>query len=145
MCRMSWNLGASTSWNLQGLPRPVVGLLYLYLICICMCVCVCVKCIVYVHVVGQGNSGLEHSQAQEEPALHINCNRRLYVRMCYVSLQADLLWSVIHCCSVFASNITIFLTEALSAYVMYGLKRITQRGLRKSSFSRSGLIWQRKG
>jgi len=32
MCRLSWNLGASTSWNTQGLPRPVKGLLYLYLI-----------------------------------------------------------------------------------------------------------------
>ena len=30
MCRSSWNLGASTSWNPQGLPRPVMGLLYLY-------------------------------------------------------------------------------------------------------------------
>jgi len=28
MCRLSWNLGASTSWNPQGLPRPVMGLLY---------------------------------------------------------------------------------------------------------------------
>jgi len=24
-CRLSWNLGASTSWNPQGLSRPVVG------------------------------------------------------------------------------------------------------------------------
>ena len=31
MCRLSWNLGASTSWNPQGLFRPVMGLLYLYL------------------------------------------------------------------------------------------------------------------
>jgi len=30
MCRLSWNLGASTSWNHQGLSRPVMGLLYLY-------------------------------------------------------------------------------------------------------------------
>ena len=30
MCRLSWNLGASTSWNPQGLSRPVMGLLYLY-------------------------------------------------------------------------------------------------------------------
>jgi len=30
MCRLSWNLGASTSWNSQGLSRPVIGLLYLY-------------------------------------------------------------------------------------------------------------------
>ena len=29
MCRLSWNLGASTSWNPQGLFRPVMGLLYL--------------------------------------------------------------------------------------------------------------------
>ena len=27
--RLSWNLGASTSWNPQGLSRPVMGLLYL--------------------------------------------------------------------------------------------------------------------
>jgi hypothetical protein len=32
MCRLSSNLGASTSWNPQGLPRPVMGLLYLYLV-----------------------------------------------------------------------------------------------------------------
>jgi hypothetical protein len=31
MCRLSWNRGASTSWNPQGLSRPVMGLLYLYL------------------------------------------------------------------------------------------------------------------
>ena len=31
MCRLSWNLGASTSWNPQGLSRPVMGLLYLYM------------------------------------------------------------------------------------------------------------------
>ena len=30
MCRLSWNLGASTSWNPQGLSRPVIQLLYLY-------------------------------------------------------------------------------------------------------------------
>jgi hypothetical protein len=30
MCRLSWNLGASTSWNPLGLSRPVMGLLYLY-------------------------------------------------------------------------------------------------------------------
>jgi hypothetical protein len=28
MCRLSWNLGASTSWNLMGLSRPVMGSLY---------------------------------------------------------------------------------------------------------------------
>jgi hypothetical protein len=27
---LSWNLGASTSWNPQGLSRPIMGLLYLY-------------------------------------------------------------------------------------------------------------------
>ena len=26
MCRLCWNLGASTSWNPQGLSRPVMGL-----------------------------------------------------------------------------------------------------------------------
>ena len=30
MCQLSWNLGASTSWNLQGLSRPVMGLLCLF-------------------------------------------------------------------------------------------------------------------
>ena len=30
MCRLSWNLGASTSWNPQGLSRPVMGLFYLF-------------------------------------------------------------------------------------------------------------------
>jgi len=29
MCQLSWNLGASTSWNPQGLSRPVIVLLYL--------------------------------------------------------------------------------------------------------------------
>ena len=29
MCWLSWNLGASVSWNPQGLYRPVQGLLYL--------------------------------------------------------------------------------------------------------------------
>jgi len=32
MCRLSWNLGTSTSWNPQGLSRPVMGLLYFYLL-----------------------------------------------------------------------------------------------------------------
>jgi hypothetical protein len=31
ICRLSRNLGALTSWNPQGLSRPVMGLLYLYL------------------------------------------------------------------------------------------------------------------
>jgi hypothetical protein len=31
MCRLSWNLAASTFWNPQGLSRPVMGLLYLHL------------------------------------------------------------------------------------------------------------------
>jgi len=30
MCRLSWNLGASTSWNPQGLSKPVMGLLCLF-------------------------------------------------------------------------------------------------------------------
>jgi hypothetical protein len=30
ICRLSWNLGASTSWNSQGLSKPVMGLLYFY-------------------------------------------------------------------------------------------------------------------
>jgi hypothetical protein len=30
VCQMSWNLAASISWNPQGLPRLVQGLLYLY-------------------------------------------------------------------------------------------------------------------
>ena len=30
MCWVSWNLGASTSWNHHGLSRPVMGLLYLF-------------------------------------------------------------------------------------------------------------------
>jgi len=29
-CWLSWNLGASTSWNPMGLSRPVMGLLYLF-------------------------------------------------------------------------------------------------------------------
>jgi len=29
MCRLSWNLGAPTYWNPQGLSTPVMGLLYL--------------------------------------------------------------------------------------------------------------------
>jgi hypothetical protein len=29
-CADSWNLGASTCWNPQGLSRPVMGLLYLF-------------------------------------------------------------------------------------------------------------------
>jgi len=32
MCRLSWNLEASNSWNPHGLSRPVMGLLYLYLL-----------------------------------------------------------------------------------------------------------------
>ena len=31
MCRLSWNLAATTSWNPLGLSRPVMGLLDLYL------------------------------------------------------------------------------------------------------------------
>jgi hypothetical protein len=30
MCRLSKNLGASTSWSPKGLSRPVMGLLYLF-------------------------------------------------------------------------------------------------------------------
>jgi hypothetical protein len=31
MCRMSWNLGSSTSWDPQGLSTPATELLYLFL------------------------------------------------------------------------------------------------------------------
>jgi hypothetical protein len=31
MCWLSWNLGAATFWNPQGLSRPVIGFLYLHL------------------------------------------------------------------------------------------------------------------
>jgi hypothetical protein len=31
MFRLSRNLGASTSWNPEGLSRPVMGLLYLFI------------------------------------------------------------------------------------------------------------------
>jgi hypothetical protein len=31
MCWLPWNLGASNSWNPQGLSRHVIGLFYLYL------------------------------------------------------------------------------------------------------------------
>jgi hypothetical protein len=31
MCRLSWNVGASTSWNSQGMSRPVMGLSFLLL------------------------------------------------------------------------------------------------------------------
>jgi hypothetical protein len=41
MCRLSWNLGASTCWNPQGLSRPVMGLLYLIPKIVLHCVCVC--------------------------------------------------------------------------------------------------------
>ena len=42
MCQLSSNLGASTSYNPQGLSRLVHGLLYLYLYHVCVCVFVCV-------------------------------------------------------------------------------------------------------
>jgi hypothetical protein len=32
MCRLSWNLGASTSWKLQGLSSPIMGMLYLLIL-----------------------------------------------------------------------------------------------------------------
>jgi hypothetical protein len=36
MCRLSRNVGASTSWNSQGLSRPVMGLLYLLPSVVCV-------------------------------------------------------------------------------------------------------------
>jgi len=42
MCRLSWNLGASTSWNPLSLSRPVMGLLYLIfftLSSVSFCIC----------------------------------------------------------------------------------------------------------
>ena len=53
ICRLSWNLGASTSWNPQGLFRPVMGLLYLFLLDSCYehgarnC-CQCEMCFTYI-------------------------------------------------------------------------------------------------
>ena len=37
MCQVSWNLGTSTSWNPQGLFRPVIQLLYLIVVISCRC------------------------------------------------------------------------------------------------------------
>jgi len=36
MWRLSWNLGASSSWNPLGLSRPVMGLLYLFTLLYCI-------------------------------------------------------------------------------------------------------------
>jgi hypothetical protein len=36
-CRLSRNLGASTSWNAKGLSRSVMGLFYLYLYTVLSC------------------------------------------------------------------------------------------------------------
>jgi len=32
ICRLSWNMGASTSWNPLGLSRPLMGLLYFFIL-----------------------------------------------------------------------------------------------------------------
>ena len=38
MCRFSWNLGVSVSWNPMALSRHLMGLLYLYIVrCRCNC------------------------------------------------------------------------------------------------------------
>jgi len=37
MCRLSWNLGVSTSWNPQTLSRPVQVLLYVFILSCLMC------------------------------------------------------------------------------------------------------------
>jgi hypothetical protein len=47
MCRLSWNLGASTSWNPQGLSRPVVGLLCFTVLTIVQIYLDLNKCLVY--------------------------------------------------------------------------------------------------
>ena len=41
MCRLSWNMGASTSWKPLDLSRSVKGLLYLYLLLYCKSQFVC--------------------------------------------------------------------------------------------------------
>ena len=40
MCRLSWNLGSSTSWNPQGLSRAAIGLIYLYLLGLLWIACI---------------------------------------------------------------------------------------------------------
>jgi len=42
MCRLSWNLGSSTSWNPQGLSRPVMGWLYLFFLIYCFDLVLCI-------------------------------------------------------------------------------------------------------
>jgi hypothetical protein len=39
LCQLSWNLGASNSWNPEGQSRPVQGLLYLHRILIELLIC----------------------------------------------------------------------------------------------------------
>ena len=41
MCQLSWNLGSSNSWSLQGLSRTVMGLLYL----LCKCTVKVLPCV----------------------------------------------------------------------------------------------------
>jgi hypothetical protein len=49
MYRLFWNLGASNSWNLQGLPRPVMGLLLTFALFIyCLS---CIYCLYSVSIV----------------------------------------------------------------------------------------------
>ena len=47
-CADSWNLGASTSWNPQGLSRPVMGLLYLFYMVLSgwLILSICITCII---------------------------------------------------------------------------------------------------
>jgi len=52
---LSWNLGATTSWNHQGLSRPVQGLLYLYRV-IEKSLCTCARRVM--HCTGSG--GVPH-------------------------------------------------------------------------------------
>jgi len=63
MCRLSWNLGASPSWNPQDLFRPLMWLLYL---CLYMYTKVMVKWSRYrpgvAHMVGRGIAILFHDR-----------------------------------------------------------------------------------
>ena len=66
MCRLSWNLGASTSWNPQGMSRPVMGLFYLYLL-LCR-----------THV--QLRSGLTHTNISEADTVSTAGFSKLWVK-----------------------------------------------------------------
>jgi hypothetical protein len=106
MCRLSINLGASTSWKSQGLSRPVMGLLYL-------------------HTSSRSLSHLRLHTDDTKPSTYAMSSLKFFLKtyIIYVKLLSrilHLLYCIVLYCTVLKSILCLALTKKRQSYKAHG-------------------------